>query len=71
MVQRVDHVRSIERIVKKKMEKKQEMIKPIFVDGTFPVQQFFNTLAMILSRREKMKITVTVHQKKEEEKEAV
>lgn len=30
------------------------------INGTFPVERFFETLAMILSRRENMQITVKV-----------
>lgn len=36
------------------------------VQGTFDVQRFFDTLAMIISQRENVKVTVTV---KECEKE--
>jgi hypothetical protein len=36
------------------------------VQGTFDVQRFFDTLAMIISQRENVKVTVTV---KEREKE--
>lgn len=36
------------------------------VEGTFNVKRFFETLAMILSRKENLSITVTVHEKKEE-----
>lgn len=36
------------------------------VQGTFDAQRFFDTLAMIISQRENVKVTVTV---KEREKE--
>lgn len=36
------------------------------VEGTFNVKRFFETLAMILSRKENLSITVTVHEEKEE-----
>ncbi len=43
------------------------------VEGTFNVQRFFETLAMILSRKENLSIKVTVHEEGEQqpEKEAV
>ncbi len=37
----------------------------VVVTGTFSVQRFFETLALILSQKENMKITVTVKQEKE------
>lgn len=37
------------------------------VRGTFDAQAFFETLAIILSRREKVKITVTVTEKERPE----
>ena len=40
------------------------------VEGTFNVQRFFETLAMILSRKENLSITVTVHEEKEEPQQA-
>ena len=42
------------------------------IEGTFNAQRFFETLALILSEREKAKITVKVTQreKKEEKPEA-
>lgn len=40
------------------------------VEGTFNVQRFFETLAMILSRKENLSITVTVHEEKEEPQRA-
>ena len=36
------------------------MEKPVQVQGTFPAQRFFDTLALILSRREGVNITVKV-----------
>ena len=46
------------------------------VTGTFPAQRFFNTLALILSRRENVEITVRVtnlpeEQREQQQKEAV
>lgn len=43
------------------METGQEKVQPV-ITGTFPAQQFFDTLAAILSRRENVTITVTVTQ---------
>lgn len=37
------------------------------VQGTFNAQRFYNTLALILSRRENVKITVKVTQEPETE----
>lgn len=50
-------------------------LEPI-VNGSFPAQRFFDTLALILSRRENMEITVRVtslpeEQGKQQQKEAV
>ena len=39
------------------------------IQGTFDAQRFFDTLALILSRRENVKITVTVTQEAEEGKQ--
>ena len=39
------------------------------VVGKFDPQKFFNTLALILSEREKVKITVTVTQEPEKKEE--
>ena len=39
------------------------------VEGTFNVQRFFETLAMILSRKENLSITVTVHEEGERQTE--
>lgn len=43
------------------------------IQGTFDAQRFFDTLALILSRRENVKITVTVTQEedKQQQKQAV
>ncbi len=48
-------------------------VASVQVEGTFNVQRFFETLAMILSRKENLSITVTVHEEGEQppEKEAV
>lgn len=51
-------------------EKGKEKIQPV-IEGTFPVQRFYETLARILSQRENMLITVTVHPKDLQDKEAV
>ena len=40
------------------------------VEGTFNAKRFFETLAMILSRKENLSITVTVHEEKEEPQRA-
>ena len=40
------------------------------VQGTFNAQRFFDTLAMIISQREGVKVTVTVKQPEPEEKKA-
>lgn len=39
----------------------------IQVEGTFNVKRFFETLALILSRKENMSITVTVHEEGEQQ----
>lgn len=36
------------------------------VNGTFDVKRFYETLALILSQKENMEITVTVHEDTEE-----
>ncbi|MCM1579657.1 MAG: hypothetical protein NC078_12760 [Ruminococcus sp.] len=42
------------------------------VEGTFNAKRFFETLAMILSRKENLSITVTVHEEgKQQHKAAV
>lgn len=43
------------------------------VEGTFDTKRFFETLALILSAKENLSITATVHEKEEHgaEKEAV
>ena len=38
------------------------------VQGTFDTQRFFDTLALIISKREGVKVTVTVKQPEPEEK---
>lgn len=40
------------------------------VEGTFNAQRFFETLALILSQKENLSITVTVHEQKEEPQRA-
>ena len=39
------------------------------VEGTFNAKRFFETLAMILSRKENLSITVTVHEEGEQQPE--
>jgi hypothetical protein len=39
------------------------------VEGTFNAKRFFETLAMILSRKENLSITVTVHEEREQQTE--
>ena len=39
------------------------------VEGTFNVKRFFETLAMILSRKENLSIKVTVHEEGEQQPE--
>lgn len=46
------------------MQPEKESVKPI-IRGTFPAQRFFDTLALILSRREGVEITVQVQQDKQ------
>lgn len=48
------------------METGKEMVQPK-INGTFSAQRFFDTLALILSRRENVKITVTVTQEEEQQ----
>lgn len=43
---------------------------PPIIRGTFPAQRFFDTLALILSKREKVKITVTVQQEGQQQHKA-
>ena len=40
------------------------------VEGTFNAKRFFETLALIISRKENLSITVTVHEEKEEQQKA-
>lgn len=40
------------------------------VEGTFNAKRFFETLALILSKKENVLITVTVHEEKEEPQQA-
>ena len=39
------------------------------VEGTFNVQRFFETLALIISRKENLSVTVTVHEEEERQTE--
>ena len=48
------------------MERKAE-VAAVEVKGTFNVQRFFETLALILSERENAKITVKVTQQEKKE----
>ena len=50
------------------MERIEERIAAtgVQVEGTFDVQRFFDTLALILSEKEKVKITVKVIQPEKE-----
>ena len=41
------------------------------VEGTFNAKRFFETLAMILSRKENVSITVTVHEEGDQQPERV
>lgn len=41
----------------------------IQVEGTFNAQRFFETLALILSRKENLSITVKVHEEGEQQSE--
>lgn len=49
------------------MQPEKESVKPI-INGTFPAQRFFDTLALILSRREGVEIKVKVQQEQDEQK---
>lgn len=40
------------------------------VEGAFNAKRFFETLALIISRKENLSITVTVHEEKEEQQKA-
>lgn len=40
------------------------------VEGTFNVKRFFETLAMILSQKEHLSITVTVHEEERQQEKA-
>ena len=37
------------------------------VEGTFNAKRFFETLALIISRKENLSVTVTVHEEEKEE----
>ncbi len=39
------------------------------VEGTFNAKRFFETLALIISRKENLSVTVTVHEKGEQQPE--
>ena len=51
------------------MMMKAERPAPV-ISGTFDAQRFFDTLALIISRRENVKVTVTVSEKAEPPREA-
>jgi len=51
---------------KTNIETKEEKVQPV-IQGEFPAQRFFDTLAAILSRRENVTITVTVTKKDEQQ----
>lgn len=51
------------------MQPEKESVKPI-INGTFPAQRFFDTLALILSRREGVEIKVKVQQDERKNKTA-
>lgn len=40
------------------------------VEGTFNAKRFFETLALIISRKENLSVTVTVHEEEEEPQRA-
>jgi len=52
---------------KTNIETKEEKVQPVVIQGEFPAQRFFDTLAAILSRRENMTITVTVTKEDEQQ----
>lgn len=52
-----------------KFEAHKRRAAGVEIQGTFDAQRFFDTLALILSRRENVKITVTVTQEAEEGKQ--
>jgi hypothetical protein len=61
-------------IIKKIVQINRKEVTGVEVQGQFDAQRFWETLALILSRREKVKITVTVIQEegsKQQRKEAV
>ena len=37
------------------------------IEGTFNAKRFFETLALIISRKENLSVTVTVHEEEKEE----
>ncbi len=47
-----------------KREATVKAIKGVQINGTFNVKRFFETLALILSNKEDLSITVTVHEGK-------
>ena len=52
------------------METGKEKVEPV-INGEFPAQRFFDTLAAILSRRENVEITVKVTKEEQQKKDAV
>lgn len=50
--------------------KKEIAATGVQVEGTFNVRRFFETLAMILSQKENLSITVTVYEEEEEPQRA-
>ena len=51
------------------MEVEKEQSQPVIDFSEFPMQKFFDTLAMILSRREGVEITVKVTREEEQQQE--
>lgn len=49
------------------MEVEKEQSQPVIDFSEFPMQKFFDTLAMILSRKYNMEITVKVTKKEEQQ----
>ena len=54
----------------RRMETGKEKVEPV-INGEFPAQRFFDTLAAILSRRENVEITVKVTKEEQQKKDAV
>lgn len=51
------------------MKERMQQAADVQVNGNFNAQRFFETLALILSQKENLSITVTVHKEGEQQQE--